>query len=65
MKKIVVDISETLSSTKVITVEDDFDETNEVELKQRVLDEVVLPRDTLEYENYIDWIVDDFCVTIL
>jgi hypothetical protein len=60
-KTIEVNISQCLSSTQTIEVPDDF-EYDQEKLKEYVYDQVMLPSDSLEYEGYYDWYVDDFCV---
>lgn len=57
MKKIKVVISQTLSSSKVIEVPDDFDS-----LKEEVVEQVVLPSDYAEHNEDYTWTIDDFCV---
>lgn len=57
MKKIKVVISQTLSSSKIIEVPDDYDSLNE-----EVSERVVLPSDHAEYNGDHTWTIDDFCV---
>ncbi len=57
MKKIKVVISQTLSSSKIIEVPDDYDSLNE-----EVSEQVVLPSDHAEYNEDYTWTIDDFCV---
>lgn len=62
-KKIEVTISECLSTTTYIEVDENADITNPAVLQDAVIKQVVLPSDCLEYYEYNGWDVDDFCVT--
>lgn len=57
MKKIKVVISQTLSSSKVIEVPDDFDS-----LWEEAIEQVVLPSDHAENNEDYTWTIDDICV---
>jgi hypothetical protein len=62
-KKIEVTISECLSTTTYIEVDENADITNPVVLQDAVIEQVVLPSDCLEHCEYYGWDIDDFCVT--
>lgn len=62
-KKIEVTISECLSTTTYIEVDEDDDITNPAVLQDAVIEQVVLPSDCLEYNKTYGWDIDDFCVT--
>lgn len=62
-KKIEVTISECLSTTTYIEVDEDDDITDPAVLQDAVIEQVVLPSDCLEYYKYYGWDIDDFCVT--
>ena len=61
-KFIEVNISQTLSSTQIIEVPEDFDKTDNPALEKEVVSQIVLPSDCLEIDGYLMWNVDDFCV---
>ena len=60
-KIIEVTISQCLSSTQQIEVQEDF-EYNQEKLKEYVYDQIMLPSDCIQNEGYYDWYVDEMCV---
>ena len=63
IKKITVTISQTLSTTTIITLPVDADENDNFVLEQAVKGQIMLPSDCVENDCLEeDWIIDDFCV---
>jgi hypothetical protein len=59
LKTLEVTISVSLSKTVLIELPKDVDETDPVALKIAVYDQVMLPQDYPELE---DWTVDEMCI---
>lgn len=62
MKKVVVDISVSMSSTRTIEIPEDLDESDSSVLEDAVIEQIYLPQDAMECAEYRDWVVDDLCV---
>lgn len=61
-KKISVDISVSLSTTKEIEVPENMDDYDPVILEEYVREQIMLPQEILLEHGYGEWIVDEFCV---